>query len=174
MPKPIKIGSPRFLKLQQKWYKKLAKKGHVDVERYQDFNKMPVSTMPRLHGSFIYDPEADEISDEAEFVAMADTDKAGFWREVGREASAMDPADKMYNLANAFAEHGTFTDAATECGIDAGKATRALRRWLRSVDLKAATGLSRTAHDPPQEPGPVRKLSKAEIAKLDYTPPRRK
>ncbi len=176
--KQIKIGSPAFNRLQSTWYKKDAKlaasRGEKDVERYQDFNKLPITTMPRLHGSFIYDPESDEISDEAEFIPLADTDKGAFWREVGRCANNLLRNDPMYKIAHAFAEHGSFMAAGRAVGLPRKPAEAKLKGWLRDNGLKEYTGLSRGTHDKGPPPGPVRVLSKVEIAKLDLTPPRSK
>lgn len=174
--KPIKIGSKAFLKLQQQWYRKdaklAAKRGEKDVERYIDMNRLPVTTMPRMHGPFLYQPDTDELDED--FVALADTDKAGFWREVGRKAAEMKEWDKDYVLICAFAESGTYAEAAQEAGVDYERAKRKIRKWLGSHGLKEATGYSRVKHEPAPEPAPCRTLTKAEIAKLDYQQPRSK
>ncbi len=134
-------------------------------------NKQPLSTMPRLHGSFIYDPETEELSDEAEYVALADTDKAGFWREVGRLANELASNDPMKKLALAFAEYGSFSKTARAFKLDRQRTMTSLRKWLKQNNLKPATGLSRTTHEKEPAPGPVRHLIKEEIAKLNLKAP---
>src|SRR6185503_4151986 len=174
MTKPIKLNSPQFEKLQRKWYKRLKREGFEDVERFQDMNKLPVSTMPRLHGSFLYDPDTGEIGDDVEVTPLAETDKAGYWREVGRKQSLMRRSDKNYKLISVFAETGTMAAAGAACGLSRTEATNRIKAWLRSHGLKEFTGLSRHRVEPQPPPGPCRSLSAAEIAKLNLTPPRGK
>jgi hypothetical protein len=173
MPKkPIALNSPAFKKLQRKWYKKLQREGFEDVERFMDMNQLPVSTMPRQHGSFLYDPETGELSDEAEIVPLADTDKAGYWREVGRKQSLMRRSDKDYKLIATFADAGSMAAAARACNLSRSEAENRIKAWLRLHDLKECTGLSRAKPEPKSEPLPCRSLSKDEIAKLNLKPPR--
>ena len=177
--KPIKLGSKQFLALQRKWYGKVKASGHVDVERFMDMNKLPISTMPRAHGPFLYDPEeSDEFDQEndssngIEYESLADTDKARFWREVTHKATAMPTKDPLYKLANAFAEQGSFAAAARQCRTSKAAAEAKLKKWLKQNGLKDATGLTRRTRTEKVKPEPVRQLSKSEIKRLDYQSPK--
>ena len=170
--KPIKLGSVAFLKLQRKWYRKVAKAGHVDVERFIDMNKLPITTMPRAHGPFLYQPDTDEL--EEDFIALADTDKAGFWRMVGRKAAEMPASDRDFDLICAFAEEGTYSDAGQAVGISYSQAKSRIKKWLKANDLPDIVGATKTPQPKQPEPGPCRTLTAAEIAKLRYTQPRKK
>jgi hypothetical protein len=179
MARPIKIGSKKFLKLQQTWYNKVERSGHVDVERFMDMNKYPLSTMPRGHGSFIFDREPDgEYDDDydsrngVDYTPIQDTDKAAFWRVVGHKAALVPVKDKRYKLLNAFADLGTFSAAAKEVGMERIKAQNIIRDWLKQIGLKDATGLSRSSKKEKPVPAPVKALSKSEIARLGYIPPK--
>ena len=179
MSKPIRIGSKKFLDLQAKWYKKLERMGHVDVERFIDMNKYPLSTMPRGHGDFVYDREPDGEYDEeydsrngVDYTPIQDTDKAAFWRVVGHNAARVPVKDKNYRLYNAFADLGTFSAAARECKMQPAKARQTIQAWLKSLGLKESVGLSRKTREAKVKPEPVRVLSKAEIKRLNLTPPK--
>ncbi len=177
--KPVKLGSKQFLALQRTWYKKAKASGHVDVERFMDMNKLPISTMPRAHGPFLYDPEeSDEYDQEndssngIEYTSLADTDKALFWRRVTHLAAALPIASPMRKLANAFADLGSFAAAARQCRTSKQKAEAKLRAWLKLNGLKEATGLVRRPRVEKTEPAPVKVLSKNQIKQLGYLSPK--
>jgi hypothetical protein len=172
MKKPISIGSPQFKRLQAKWYRILDRKGHKDVERYQDLNLFPATTMPHGHGPFLFDTDTDELDED--YIRLEDTDQAGYWRQVGRYASQMSPKDKRYDVIMAFSQCGSISETAQECGIGFYKARHIIRTWLSKNGLHQYLRSRGPDEEPAPPPGPVRHLSKSEIKRLNYTAPKKK
>lgn len=170
----------KLAKLTKLWYKKASrpykdKDGntmmYTDIERGQDFNKLPATTMPRAHGPFLFEPDSDELDMDGASMPLEDTDNAAYWREIGRKANSLPKNWKGRAMILTFADSGSLHTARIAHGLTRWKARSLLASFLEWAELPSTR--TRVKAEAKSEPAPVKVLTRDEIVKIAHklTPP---
>lgn len=191
----------QFATLQAKWYRKLKDTGFEDIEGGRDLNKFSTSSFrgkaeedkglefvstSSTSGGRPFDATELFLADNREVygaaTCVADTPQALLWRQIGQAIHALPGNAKHRAFLVTWSATGKQSESARRHNFTRGKA-----RWIVDT-FCAAHGFdkrrlfstakgdpvrSRTTTKAETLTPPVRHLTKREIAKLVYTPPRK-
>lgn len=180
--KKTKTKQPEsFRELQQFWYAKLKKEGFKDIEYGIDFNKHNMSTLrsgeaKNAHISWDFS-RADHDGDQAlegwdGESGIGDSAKYEFysriaeyaWNEVGDKGMG---ARKRKILLACIEQPPEKAAQMIDVPVDETKSV-----WQATVEKLGMANKSFIPRERAPEPAPVRTLSKSEIKRLKYTPPK--
>jgi hypothetical protein len=181
--------------LQAKWYARLRRDGFVDVEGGRDLNHLNATTLPGSGSlSFVsttaegpdglFDAtELFEVDNDAVyggFTSVANTSQAVLWRKVMGAAHDL-PSNYKHRafLIDWATSGGKRRAAARRAGIPINIARGDTARFcarigVEEIALFTSANPARSMKPEAPTPAPVRRLSKREIARLQYTPPTKK
>jgi len=178
------LTKEQFARLQAKWDARLKRSGFVDIEYGQDLNDIPGASTFRRRSDGGHGTEVDlgfgfevenALGNGEPMRSFSDDETAETWRYLCQAAHAIDDSDKDKRLICVVAETGFIAEAAkiTRAPID-----RISRAWHKFCDrLGVSTKRLRASRHPratvdAPNPAPVRMLSRDEIARLNYRPPK--
>lgn len=194
MKRPLKVATTlvsksQFRALQDECDAELKRTGFVDIERGQDFNGMDASTFRGLsdgghgmevvlvaptatldaHGGY-HDCQLDTGT------GFAEAPQARLWALLSQAAHELPRDAELRSLLVDITTSGELEGPAARHGIPWRVAMRRMKRLCLAVGVDYGK-LFASARPPAViaklEVAPVRRLSRREIRRLDYTPPRR-